>query len=250
MLHETRTPSTEKIAPTTMTHDGIRIVAPHEYKEAAACLAEAFRFDKIVRYAVDTPDREHISDEERFQLHKSCLEYVTYAHCLQGLVLAVGQNYDCVALWLPPGKNIDDWITILRSGMWRLGYKLSKEGRTRFFDEFLPLLHETKLEILGERDNNSWYLNYVGTKPEARRKGYAKKLIEYVTKLADAHGQPCYLESSHDINLVIYGKLGFELRKQIYLKRSTGEDLRMDVMVREPASVHEENVNGKMMKSG
>ena len=100
MLHETRTSTVEKVAPTTRPHDGIRIVAPDEYKEAASCLAEAFRFDKIVRYAIDTPDHEHLSGEERFQLHKSCLEYVTYAHCLQGLVLAVGQNYDCVALWL------------------------------------------------------------------------------------------------------------------------------------------------------
>ena len=190
MLHQSRTSSAEKSTPTTITHDDIRIVAPHEYKEAAACLAEAFRFDKIVRYAIDTPDREHLSEEDRFQLHQSCLEYVTYAHCLKGLVLAVGQNYDCVALWLPPGKNIDDWVTILRSGMWRLSYKLSKEGRARFLDEFLPLLHETKLEILGERDNISWYLNYVGTKPEARQRGHAKKVIEYVTKLVSLFFTP------------------------------------------------------------
>jgi ribosomal protein S18 acetylase RimI-like enzyme len=60
---------------------------------------------------------------------------------------------------------------------------LSKEGKLRFFDEFLPLLHDTKQEVLGERDAQSWYLNYVGTKPEARGKGYARKVIQYVTKL-------------------------------------------------------------------
>lgn len=183
IVHEKLSSTAEKAASTTTYHDGVRIVAPHEYKEAAACLAEAFRLDSIVRYAIDTPDRAHLSDEERFELHKSVIEYVTYAHCLQGLVLAVGDNFDCVALWLPPGKNIDDWMTILRSGMWRLSYKLSKEGKTRFFDEFLPLLHDTKLEILGERDNHSWYLNYVGTKPEARGRGHARKVIQHVTNL-------------------------------------------------------------------
>lgn len=30
--------------------DQVRIVSPHEYKEAAACLAEAFRDDHVVRY--------------------------------------------------------------------------------------------------------------------------------------------------------------------------------------------------------
>jgi len=249
IVHEKRSPAAGKGASTTGHHDGVRIVPPHEYKEAAACLAEAFRIDDIVRYAIDTPDRDHLSEEERFELHKAALEYVTYAHCLQGLVLTVGEDYDCVALWLPPGKNIDDWMTILRSGMWRLSYKLSKEGKIRFFDEFLPLLHVTKQEILSERDDNSWYLSYVGTKPAARGKGYARTVIEYVTKLADSHGLPCYLESSHDVNLIIYGKLGFELRRQIYLKRAAGKELKMDVMVREPVATREKKVNLAAMAS-
>lgn len=182
IIHEKRN-SVVKVNSIPAGTDGVRIVAPHEYKEAAACLSEAFRHDDVVRYAIDTPDRMHLSEEERYDLHKATMEYVTYAHCLQGLVLTAGENYGSVALWLPPGRNIDDWLTILRSGMWRLGYKLSKEGKIRFFEEFLPLLHHTKQETLGDRDSNSWYLNYVGTKPEARGKGYARKLIEYVTNM-------------------------------------------------------------------
>lgn len=55
-----------------------------------------------------------------------------------------------------------------------------------------------------------------------------------IRRKADGHGLPCYLESSHDINIIIYGKLGFELRKQIFLTRAPGKELRLDVMVREP----------------
>ena len=184
IVHEKRSHATDKAAVLSPPDKGgVRVVAPHEYKKAAACLAEAFRTDDIVRYPIDTPDRMHLSEEERFEMHKCSLEYVTYAHCLQGLVLTVGDNFDCVALWLPPGKNIDDWMTILRSGMWRLSWKLSKEGRIRFFEEFLPLLGSSKAEVLGERDHNSWYLNYVGTKPEGRGRGYARKLIEHVTRM-------------------------------------------------------------------
>jgi ribosomal protein S18 acetylase RimI-like enzyme len=184
IVHEKRTATITKAGPSNAPNEhGVRIVAAHEYKEAAACLAEAFRTDNVVRYAIDTPDRMHLSEHERFEMHKSAMEYVTYAHCLQGLVLAVGDNFDCVALWLPPGKNIDDWFTILRSGMWRLGFKLSKEGRIRFFEEFLPLLGRSKQEVLGERDNHSWYLNYIGTKAEARGRGYARKLIDHVTRM-------------------------------------------------------------------
>lgn len=220
------------------TASEIRVVSPWEYKEAALCLAEAFREDDIVRYPIDTPDRIHWTEEDRFELHKEVLEYITYAHCLRGLVTTTGDDYGCVALWMPPGKNMDDWLTILRSGMWRLQFKLSAEGRKRFFDEFLPLLHDAKEEVMGDRDSDSWYLVYIGTKVASRGKGYARKLIEQVTNRLDQEGRACYLESSNDINPIIYGKLGFKTVKQIYLTGGEKE-LRMDCMVREPLTISE-----------
>jgi hypothetical protein len=71
------------------------------------------------------------------------MEYIIYAHILRGEVYQVG-DFCSVALWMPPGRNMDDMWTVLRSGMWRLWYKLSVEGRGRFFSEFIPLLHHTK----------------------------------------------------------------------------------------------------------
>ena len=134
---------------------------------------------------------------------------------------------------MPPGENMDDYATILRSGMWRLQYQLSKEGRKRFFNEFLPLLGDTKAQVMGERDNDSWYLVYIGTRPSGRGKGYARKVIEYVTDIADEEGRACYLESSNAVNLIIYGKMGFKLRKKVYLQREM-EEIQLDIMVREP----------------
>ncbi|KAG9620596.1 hypothetical protein KCU64_g21697, partial [Aureobasidium melanogenum] len=134
---------------------------------------------------------------------------------------------------MPPGQNMDDYLTILRSGMWRLWYKLSAEGKTRFFDEFFPLLHDTKHEIMGIRDDESYYLVYIGTKPAARGKGYARKCIEYVTKSADAEGRACYLESSNAANPAIYRKYGFETVRSIHLKRAE-KVVDLEIMVREP----------------
>lgn len=91
---------------------------------------------------------------------------------------------------MPPGKNIDDWWTILRSGMWRLYFQLSSEGRKRYYDELLPLLHETKAEVLGEQDDNAYYLVYLGTKPHARGRGYAGKLLRAMTERASPRSPP------------------------------------------------------------
>jgi GNAT superfamily N-acetyltransferase len=38
-----------------------------------------------------------------------------------------------------------------------------------------------RAEVLGDRDDQSWYLVYLGTRPSARGKGYARRLVEYIT---------------------------------------------------------------------
>lgn len=81
-------------------------------------------------------------------------------------------------LRVPPGKHLDGWWTQLRSGMWRLYFQLSPEGRKRYFDEILPLLHDTKAQVLGDRDDDAWYLVYLGTKPSSQGRGYAAKLLQ------------------------------------------------------------------------
>jgi GNAT superfamily N-acetyltransferase len=256
---ETKLETEPMESPPSISEDEVRVLSPSEYIPAAATLAAAFANDDIVRYPIDTPDNAEMTDAQRYELHQTAMEYLVYAHCLNGLVLTIGPSYACVALWLPPKMNIDDWYTIIRSGMWRLKFQLSPIGRERFFTEFLPLLGRTKAEVMGDRDNDSWYLNYVGTRAEARGKGYARTLVRYVTDMADREGKACYLESSHESNARLYGGLGFEIKKCIYLggkveelqdekevcadgKGEKGEEgpdvgggrFKMDVMVREP----------------
>jgi ribosomal protein S18 acetylase RimI-like enzyme len=134
---------------------------------------------------------------------------------------------------MPPGQNMDDLWTIFRSGMWRLNYRLSAEGKRRFFNEFLPLLHDAKHATMGDRDDDSWYLVYIGTKPSGRGKGHCRKLIEHVTKQADRDGKAVYLESSNEVNPPIYRKFGFEDRRTIHLQRAE-KNVALDLMVREP----------------
>ncbi|KAK7723068.1 hypothetical protein SLS57_004625 [Botryosphaeria dothidea] len=214
--------------------DKVRIVDVSEYKAAALALAEAFKDDDVSRYFLDTVDRADWTPEQKWDLHVSIFEYVVYAHILKGLVTTVGSDYGAVALWMPPGNNMDDFLTVFRSGMWRLRYRLSREGRKRFFTEFMPLLHDTKASIMGERDATSWYLVYIGTKPSARGKGYCRKLIEHVTDISDQEGRATYLESSNVRNVPIYRRMGFRECRRIYLQRAEEGNVALDVMVREP----------------
>lgn len=62
--------------------------------------------------------------------------------------------------------------------MWRLYFQLSPEGKRRYFQEILPLLHKTKADVLGDRDSDAWYLAYLGTKPKSQGRGYASRLLK------------------------------------------------------------------------
>ncbi|KAI9052868.1 hypothetical protein LZ554_003140 [Drepanopeziza brunnea f. sp. 'monogermtubi'] len=211
----------------------VRVVGIAEYEQAAKCLAEAFAVDEVARYFIDTPDMNAYSEEFKYNLHCDILRYITAAHCYKGIVTTIGPDYDAVALWMPPGNNMDDLWTILRSGMWRLWYKLSSEGKKRFYDEFLPLLHDTKHAVMGDRDDDSYYLVYLGSKPSARGKGYARKLIEHMMVIADGENRATYLESSAASNLPYYRRYGFVHHSDIELKRGP-EPIKLHIMVREP----------------
>ncbi|KAL8810895.1 MAG: hypothetical protein Q9200_002221 [Gallowayella weberi] len=190
-------------------HPAVREISLTESDAAADSLALAFADDDVAMYFVKMIETEGWTDEERWNMHVRIMRSIVNAHCLKGLVLTIGPNYDCVALWMPPGTNMDDTLTMFDSSMWRMSRKLSDEGHYRFQREFLPLLHKTKEEVLGSLDNDSWYLVYIGTKPDSRGKGYAKQLIEF------------------------YRKLGFETEKTIHLTRGP-KPVELEVMVRKP----------------
>ncbi|KAL8665946.1 MAG: hypothetical protein Q9202_001882 [Teloschistes flavicans] len=210
-----------------------RILRRDEVDAAAESLAHAFAKDDVAMYFVETQETQKWTAERRWELHLSIMRCIVHAHCLQGFALTIGPNYDGVALWMPPGKNMDGALTAFRCGLMWLKMTLSKESKIRFHNEFLPLLHRTKQETLGKNDTDSWYLVYIGTKLEGRNKGYARKLIEWGTKQADAEGRLCYLESSNDINPTIYKKMGFETVKKIQLTRGPSP-VDLDIMVRNP----------------
>jgi len=228
------------------SHEEVRVLGIAEYEQAAQCLAEAFAVDDVARYFLDMDDMAAYSEEYKWNLHCDILRYMTTACIMKGIVTTIGPDYEAVALWLPPGKNIDDLWTTLRSGLWRLWYKLSAEGRTRWNDEFMPLLHDTFHNVLGERENNCYYLVYLGSKRSARGKGYARKLIQHMTAKADIENCPTYLESSALGNLPYYEKYGFEHTVDIQLERGP-KPVKLHIMLREPQTPGEA-INGKRME--
>jgi ribosomal protein S18 acetylase RimI-like enzyme len=220
----------------------VRICTLSEYKAIAHTLALSFADDPVALHFINLEDTKHWSATRKWNLHVAIMEALVYSHIMCGIVTTSGPDYEAVALWLPPntGDKFDAFTTQFFSGMWSLRWKLSPMGRARFYDEFMPLLHSVKHSVLGDRDNQEYYLVYLGTKPQARRMGYARALLEDGITRAEQVGAPCYLESSKAINVGIYEKFGFQVRDRIELEtEDKGRTVPLDIMVRDPTGSYE-----------
>ncbi|PHH86687.1 hypothetical protein CDD83_9885 [Cordyceps sp. RAO-2017] len=211
----------------------VREIGMSERREASFSLAAAFAADPLSLYLLAGEDAAGLAPERVWDLHLRVMSCTFAAYRIRGVVTTIGADYDAIALWTPPGKFMDDWWATLRSGTWRLAYQLPAEARARFFDELAPALHKTREETMGPRNNDAYYLGYIGTKPSARGKGYASTLIRHMTDKADAENRPMYLESSASDNIGFYAKFGFEIKSHIDLTRGPAP-VRLYCMVREP----------------
>ncbi|KAB5523971.1 acetyltransferase [Coniochaeta sp. 2T2.1] len=212
--------------------DSVRVLNISECKAAGLSLAHAFADDDLAQYLVNPDDVADLPAEDKWKIHVDFYTYMVAATCCNGVAIAIGPDYEGVALWLPPRKNLDGWWTSFRSGLWRLKFQLSAEGNKRY-DDLVHVLHDTKSEVLGDRDDEAWYLLYLGTKPGARGKGYARKLLDFMIQRADAEQAPIYLESTTQSNNRYYSKFGFEAKRDICLTRGLSP-VGLSIMVRDP----------------
>jgi len=107
------------------------------------------------------------------------------------------------ALWLPPGGWKAPVSEILRHA----------PQLVRAFGAGTP----RALNLLStvERHHPTephWYLEAIGTVPEARGQGIGPKVLQPVLDRCDADGVPAYLESSNPRNIGFYERHGFVTR--------------------------------------
>ncbi len=161
---------------------------------AAVVLSRAFIDDPVFGWLMTGR-----SDRER----RLSLVFSAFAvgaqHKLAGQVLVTPER-TAAAVWLPPG----DWKTSARE-LVQQGPKLIRAfgpGVVRA----LSLL--TRVEK-HHPDEPHWYLEAIGTVPEARGRGIGPTMLTPVLDRCDAERIPAYLESSNPRNIPFYERHGF-----------------------------------------
>ena len=223
---------------TTSTQTVLRHVGLDDLDAIAECFNESFKGDPAYDYFVNcdgnTPEQQHAAGFGMFK-------YVASAALLQGgeiHAIVDPSNPEVLlacAIWLRPGASMkDSWYMWFRSGMWRYSYILGKESKHNFLEDYMGKSTGVKYDITKKygHGRDFWYLNFLGTIPSARGKGYSRTLIKYITDQADATKHNCYVESSTAENAgFVYEKHGFITRG--ILSVNNGK-LNKPCMLREP----------------
>lgn len=109
-------------------------------------------------------------------------------------------NYDCVSMWLPPGKNPNPDL---------IGPVFAETAPPEIGED----LEDFFGQLMAARPMNRehWYLTMICTDPAKRNQKLGEAIMRHVLDICDRDGVLAYLESSNPLNMPFYERLGFEV---------------------------------------
>lgn len=128
--------------------------------------------------------------------------------------------------WLTPGNTEMSMLRTIRSGLWQMPFRVGfrQMGRMNRMDSEIKKAHKKAAP------GDHWYLQILGTHPDAQGKGLGTAAIEVGTAKADAAGLPVYLETMSESNVAYYEKRGFTIAETIEFE----PELTIWAMLRQP----------------
>ncbi|PRP77996.1 hypothetical protein PROFUN_14084 [Planoprotostelium fungivorum] len=199
-------------------------------------LRRSFLDDAAINYLLN---RTHAEGDAFYTRHKQMFIVNVGLHTYNTGDCYEVADYQAAALWLPPGKKLDNPIAALRYGptiFWHLGYR----SMMKMLD-YSSYVDPVKAKYLKGRPY--YYCFIVGTLPEHRGKGHCKALFKEHLEKGDR--LPLWLEATSENSRDIYKKMGFEVLETVvmgvgqvdgkgYSDGETKEGVTLWCMLREP----------------
>lgn len=142
------------------------------------------------------------------------------AAMLNSAVFQEANDFQSVAVWMPPGKRVDNELTILQSGLVGVVLKLGLGGLKRIFVDFQASTDKAKKRYL-KGVKRYWYLFFIATEEGARGQGLASKVIEGWKEVAGSEGLPIWLEATTARSRDVYVRCGFEVLEEMVVGKGT-----------------------------
>jgi ribosomal protein S18 acetylase RimI-like enzyme len=181
-------------------------VSKTEIDKAQSVLTEAFANDPFIQYLMG---RNHYELKKASLFHEFVINYALK----YGMVLATSDNFEGVAVWLPPGrKEFTMWKSI-NAGVISLAKieGINFKKRMQFFNRFRGYGNYSAALHKKYSSSPNWHLLEIGIADKYRGKGFASKLLRPILDELDKKELHCYLETHNLVNIEIYKHFGFNV---------------------------------------
>ncbi|KAF8198633.1 hypothetical protein BJ912DRAFT_31558 [Pholiota molesta] len=144
-----------------------------------------------------------------------------------------------VALWYPPGKSLFATAEARAAGWDQFLASIPESTRTWWTEYFGPAMGKMSEDSLGAGYSlNAWHLHIFGVLPGHQGKGYGRALFEFAERQAKATHSNLVVETTTEVDVKIYTRLGFHICGGIDLKSDYGNP-HVYLMVKEDQSPKE-----------
>ncbi|KAF2478557.1 hypothetical protein BDY17DRAFT_328097 [Neohortaea acidophila] len=188
--------------------------------QATKVLTKCFWDDPVVRFMMSS-----MTDEARKAYYPAYMHSLLKAAALNAAIFTEAADWACVAVWLLPGKTVDNPFTMLQAGLLGCLWRLGVVGVKRMLVDYQGQSGDCKRRFLvdahGKRFTRYHYLFFIGTDPAARGQGLASRLIKEYQQKAAAEGLPIWLEATTPRSRDVYAKVGFEETTMMKLGEGT-----------------------------
>jgi ribosomal protein S18 acetylase RimI-like enzyme len=161
---------------------------------AGAVLGRAFTTDPVFRWILSETPRLEQRLTHAFTAFALGATRKPTAHVL------VAAEGSAASIWLPPGKWRAPTSEVVRQAPRLLRAYGTRSARALRLLSVVEEQHPTEPH---------WYLEAIGTVPEARGQGIGPTVMAPVLARCDEAGLPAYLESSNPQNIPFYERHGF-----------------------------------------
>jgi len=184
-------------APEVSLHHLVRRSTYADLNPVATVLAAAFHDDPVVSWIVP--------DEGRRSLDLSALMRVFAARFQPHGENCINETATGAAIWLPPGATFtpEDDARFETALVAAAGEDIERAGQlTAVMEDAHPV-------------DPHHYLMLLGVVPDQQGTGIGSALLRAVLDIADAAGEPAYLEATSPLNRALYERHGFEVTREL-----------------------------------
>ena len=176
---------------------------------------DAFADDPVIAYMLCS-----LSPEARHEYLYTYFTKLMTASALNGGIFEVADDWSSCLILIPPGKHVDNTWTLLPAGILGLLWKIGLHGCRRMLTEYEPMTEAVRRKAL-KGETKFYYVFFLATKADARRRGLCSALIESAKRRAAQEGVPVWLEATTEYSWKLYAKLAFETVDTVVLGKGS-----------------------------